>query len=146
MNITFYHNKSLNNKLNKELEIGLELTGTLRSECDIVNPVILIESTSDIIGYNYIFIEEFNRYYFIKQIVSVRNNLWRVSAHVDVLMSFKTQLLEQEVILEDSEITGGSNYIPRDIWQTLVKTKTDIITFPSGLSENGEFILITAGG
>ena len=146
MNITLYHNKSLNNKLNKELEIGLELTGTLRGECDIVNPVILIESTSDIIGYNYMFIEEFNRYYFIKQIVSVRNNLWRVSAHVDVLMSFKAQLLEQEVILEDSEFTGGSKYVSRDIWQTLVKTKTDIITFPSGLSENGEFILITAGG
>ena len=50
------------------------------------------------------------------------------------------------VILNNTQETGLSNYLASPNWVNLVKTKTDIKVFPSGLSEQGEFILITAGG
>ena len=50
------------------------------------------------------------------------------------------------VILNNTQETGLSNYMSSPNWVSLVKTKTDIKVFPSGLSEQGEFILITAGG
>lgn len=61
-------------------------------------------------------------------------------------MSFKDTINNFDVILNHSEVKGAKDYAQSHVWQSLVKTKTDIITFPSGLSENGEFILITAGG
>lgn len=97
-------------------------------------------------SYNYAYIPEFGRYYFISDMVHVSKGLWRISMQVDVLESFKNYILDLGVILSDTENTGAENYLSGDVWKTKVKEKTDIINFPSGLSETGHFILITAGG
>ena len=120
-------------------------SGTLREETSIISPVVLMELENPS-SYNYAYIPEFGRYYFINDIVSVRKGLWRISMQVDVLESFKNYILDLGVILSDSENTGAENYLSSDVWKTKVKEKTDIINFPSGLSETGHFILITAGG
>jgi hypothetical protein len=48
------------------------------------------------------------------------------------------------VVTEAQEL--GSNYLNGRQFVRLVKSKTDIITFPNGLLDSGEYILITAGG
>lgn len=146
MEITFYANNEEPEKVNKNLGTGQTFEGTLRNEVVIEKPSILIETDIDINNYNYFYIPEFNRYYFRTGIEVVRNNLFRISGRTDVLMSFKEPMKTFRVILDHSEVTGVTNYQSSSVWQALVKTKTDIINFPSGLSENGEFILITAGG
>ena len=145
MDIVLYDNQSEKNKLDKTLITPYTLTGTLRQECSISNPVFMIEDTNPT-GYNYAYIEEFGRYYYITDMVSVRNNLWRLHLSVDVLMSFKEYILNVPVILSDTETTGGELYLSGDVWKSKVKELTDIIQFPSGLLNNGEYILITAGG
>lgn len=146
MEITFYVNNDEPEKVNKNLGTGFTLEGTLRNEVIIERPTILIESDIDINDYNYFYIPDFSRYYFRTEINIVRNNLFRISGRTDVLMSFKDPMKNFKVLLDHSEITGITNYQSSPVWQALVKTKTDIINFPSGLSDNGEFILITAGG
>jgi hypothetical protein len=146
MEIQFFVNQSEPNKLNKQLLQGDTFNGTLRNECEIEEPTILIESDSTLTSYNYFYIPDFNRFYFRTSITFVRKNLWRVTGKSDPLMSFKEAILEFKVILKDSENAGANNYLSGNQWKSLVKTKTDIINFPNGLSENGEFILITAGG
>ena len=146
MEITFYINNDEPEKVNKNLGAGQTFEGTLRNEVIIERPSILIETDIDINDYNYFYIPEFNRYYFRTGIEVVRNNLFRISGRTDVLMSFKEPMKNFRVILDHSEVTGVTNYQSSPVWKSLVKTKTDIINFPSGLSENGEFILITAGG
>ena len=111
-----------------------------------MNPSIRIESADNISAYNYAYISEFGRYYYITDIVSVRTNCWVVSLRCDVLMSYKDEIHGLNVILDNTQETGLSNYLSSPNWVSLVKTKTDIKVFPSGLSEQGEFILITAGG
>lgn len=120
-------------------------SGTLKEETSIISPVVLMELENPS-NYNYAYIPEFRRYYFISDIVSVRKGLWRISMKVDVLESFKNYILDLGVILSDSENIGSENYLSGDVWKAKVKEKTDIINFPSGLSETGHFILITAGG
>ena len=61
-------------------------------------------------------------------------------------MSYKDEIKELNAILNDTQDTGLSNYVVSPNGVKLVKTKTDIMVFPHGLSEQGEFILITAGG
>lgn len=147
MDIVLYVNNSERQAINKTLTNGLTLTGSLRNESSVINPTILIETTNPS-SYNYAYIPEFGRYYFITDMVSVRTNLWRVSMSVDVLMSFQQSILNLDVIVSDASMGDNESptYMSGDVWKTTVKTKTDVITFPSGLLDSGEYILITSGG
>lgn len=147
MNIILYVTGSERHAIRKTLQSGLELTGALRGESSVINPRFLIEITNPS-QYNYCYIPDFNRYYFITNITSVCTNIWRIDCNVDVLMSFQTQILNLDVIVSDLSIGESpvSTYFSGEQWQSTVKTKTDVINFPSGLLDNGEYILITSGG
>lgn len=145
MKIQLCINHSENNRIKKQITTGETLSGNLRNESNIVNPVILV-STSNPAGYNYAYIPEWKRYYYIKDITSVRTGIWKLQLQSDPLMSFSSQILVCSGILEETTNTGKSNYLRGRNWVALEKSKTDIVTFPAGLNDNGEFILITAGG
>ena len=144
--ISLFKTASENNRVVKVLTDEKQLSGELRNQTSVLNPTIRIESADNISGYNYCYISEFGRYYYITDIVSVRTNCWVVSLRCDVLMSYKNEIQSMNVILNNTQETGLSNYLASPNWVSFVKTKTDIKVFPSGLSEQGEFILITAGG
>lgn len=144
--LKLYNNTSEKNTINKSLINEISLEGNLRGQCTIKNPVIDIVSNGNAPTYNYAFIPEFNRYYFIDNITSVRTGLWSISMTCDVLMSFKTDILNSYAIINHTQENEITQYMSSDIWKTLVKDKTDIINFPNGLLETGEYILITAGG
>lgn len=144
--ISLFKTNSENNRVVKTLTDEKQLSGELRNQTSVLNPSIRIESADNISTYNYAYISEFGRYYYITDIVSVRTNCWVVSLRCDVLMSYKDEIQGLNVILDNTQETGLSNYLSSPNWVSLVKTKTDIKVFPLGLSEQGEFILITAGG
>lgn len=145
MDINLYVNNSEKNKIGKNLTNAFSLSGSLRDATNIINPVILIE-LNDIGNYNYCYIPNFNRYYFITDITVIRTGLFAISLMVDVLESFKTDIKNLSVILLNTQNVGTNNYLPSPVFRNNVKSKTDIINFPSGLNDSGEFILITAGG
>ena len=147
MEIVLYVTGSERHAIIKTLQNGLELTGALRGESSVINPSFIVE-LSNPSQYNYCFIPDFNRYYFITNITSVRTNIWRIDCAVDVLMSFQTQILNLDVIVSDLSIgeSPTETYMQGEQWETTVKDKTDIISFPSGLLDDGEYILITSGG
>ena len=145
MNIILYDNKSPKNKIGKTLVNANNITGTLRGETSTSNIQLLLNIV-DLNPYNYMYIADFGKYYFITNIISVRNGLWLVSASIDVLESYKNEILQLNVILSDTESVGSKQYRNGSCWDVLVKDKTDIISFSDGLLPTGEFILITAGG
>lgn len=146
MDLRLYYTSDENNKIKKTLSSALVLTGTMRDSSSIIKPVILVEGVS-FNAYNYAYIPSFDRYYFIKEITNYRNNLWILELECDVLMSFKSSILNMNCILLETEKKGADKYLPDSrVWVTKVKDKTDIVNFPSGLLENGQYILITAGG
>lgn len=145
MNIILYVNNSEKNKIGKTLTNDFSLSGTLRDATNIINPVILIE-ISEIGNYNYCYINNFNRYYFITDITVIRTGLFAISLMVDVLESFKSDIKNLSVILLNTQNVGSSNYLSSPVFRNNVKSKTDILNFPNGLNDSGEFILITAGG
>lgn len=146
MNITLCNSSSERNEVNKSISGGVTFDCTLRAETSISDPSILLEFNGNLSQYNYCYIPDFQRYYYITDITSVRNNLWQVSCHVDVLMSFKNAILSSIAIIEETSVAGISNYLSNDVWVALSKDKTSIIPFASGLNSSGQYILITAGG
>lgn len=147
MEITLCVTSSERHAIRKTLQNSLELTGALRGESSVINPSFIIELDNPS-QYNYCYIPAFNRYYFITNITSVRTNIWRIDCSVDVLMSFQTEILNLDVIVSDLSIgePQTETYMQGEQWATTVKNKTDIINFPSGLLDDGEYILITSGG
>lgn len=145
MTITLYNNSSEPNKISKHLTpVSTALSGSLRNESEMVNPVVLIEGNiSSLQNANYARIESFGRYYYITDMKSIRNTIVELHLHTDVLMSFDISAVSG-VVVEAENI--GSDYLQGRQFVRLVKTKTDILNFSGGLLESGEYILITAGG
>lgn len=121
--------------------------GTIRGESSILKPSITIQA-GNIVGFNYCYIPDFGRYYFIQDVVSLRVNVWELMLTVDVLMSHKSEILNSPATVAGmtSYLNGVNKYVNSDVWGTLCKDFTDIIPFQNGLLDDGEYILITAGG
>lgn len=144
MVIRLYKNSSEPNKIGKTLGSELEISGSLREETDILQPEVLIEA-ENLSQYNYMTIPQFHRKYFIDDIAVVRTGLWRIRGRVDVLDTYETDIKKLHVILAASD-SAGDDYVTGEQWKSKVKALTDILPFSSGLLNNGEYILITAGG
>lgn len=145
MDIKLYYNSSDNRCINKTLSTSYTITGTLRDETSVINPEIIIKNEGAI-RYNYAYIPEFKRYYYINNIESVRQNVWKLYLKVDPLMSFKADILALRVVVnKQSSITNGDEYIDDGSLVTDNLMFKTIYTFANGFNDDGEYILITAG-
>ena len=100
MNFRLCVNNSEKNKINKSLTAGVTLSGTLRNESNVVTPSIIINIDNPTI-YNYAYIEDFKRYYFITDYISLRTGIWQINLKSDVLMSFKDSILASNVLINN---------------------------------------------
>lgn len=150
MQINLFTCKAERNRVNKieYLSNRFVLDGSLRSATSAMNLEIDVEKTNPLIyKYNYMYIEEFGRWYFIDEILSVRNRIWTIRATVDVLMSFKTDILNCSAIIDKVENEFVANmYLDDGSFVMDSRKYNEIKEFPSGLNENGQYILICAGG
>ncbi len=97
MTLTLMVNSSPQNYVNKKTSNKFEVTGTLRQPTSITDPVIELQIQPGISpgGYNYAYIDEFQRYYYVTDWITNSNNLWECHMHVDVLSSFWNRGLRQ---------------------------------------------------
>lgn len=145
MDINLYYNSSDNRCITKHLTDIKVISGTLRDETSIINPIITTNNSS-IIRYNYAYIPEFKRYYYINNIESVRNHVWKLYLQVDPLMSFKGDILALKVVAEkQSLLENGDEYIDDgSLVSDNLMFKT-IYNYANGFNNTSEYILITAG-
>lgn len=145
MTIVLQKNATEKNALDKTLTDIATLTGTLKTDTSIIDPVILIEA--DLTNYtdcNYMTIPDFDRSYFVNNIRSIRNGLIEITAHVDVLSSFKIQIRSNSAIIHRQQnrwnlyLNDGSFRVYQN---PIVLTKA----FPSGFTTQN-FVLAVAGG
>lgn len=143
-NIILQRNNSELNKVTKSVENIMTLSGTLKEETSIIDPIIKIEcDLSTVTECNYLSIPAFGRSYFVNNIRSVRNGLVEFSCHVDVLSSFSDGIRSNSAIVKRQEnswnlyLNDGSFKVYQN---PMVLTKA----FPSGFTTQ-EFVLAVAG-
>lgn len=155
MLIHLYVTNSEKNRLRKNLVDEIQFEGTLKSETSITTPVFVIEYDGIFNRWNYAYINDFGRWYFVDNIVSIRNKLWEFHCSVDVLQTYSSDILKSTALLNSAaKVTShGSiyakdrnSYISSNKYVTSVKASTEIIKFPNALLDQGEWILVTAGG
>lgn len=147
--IHFTQTSSGVNVVDKEFSLGgVDIQGTLRDGASLIDPVLIIEANGPGFhanGYNYCYVEEFGRYYFITDIVSVNYSLWEIHCHVDVLMSYKDQIKEQMAIVARQE-SKYNLMLDDGVFMAYQnpKIQTKYFSVP-GPFEHQEFVLVVAG-
>lgn len=137
-------NNSEKNKIRKTLLIVAEIGGVLKENSSIINPVIMIDyDLSALPNVNYLYIPIWNRYYFINDIISIRSALCELHCHVDVLESFKNEILANEAIIYRQE-NYWNLYINDDLFHTYQNKNIEVKEFPYGFTEPHR-VLVLAG-
>lgn len=131
-----------NNKVGKLLTDEIEFNIRLKGDTSIIEPMIILKSDLPILS-NYAFIPNFNRYYFIENVVVSPNNIYQITLKVDVLESFKNDILLSSAYI--GQQTNVNNYY-NSSYESEVRKEVDKYYSNVILEEDTETILGTIGG
>lgn len=144
MEIILYYNNSEKIKLDKELtQIGT-IEGRLFQNTSITKPSIMFDLDTAVFSANYLYIPQFNRYYFITDVVNVSANKWQIQARVDVLTSFKSAIRENTAIIERQE-NEYNLYLDDKYYRAYQNEDVQYKKF-SGSLPSDKYILVVNGG
>lgn len=145
MEIQLMYNLSDARCINKQLVDPVSYQGQMRDEVSIMNPVVMIEVES-IPRYNYAYIPELERYYMVDDITVYRDGLIYVTLSVDVLMSFKRDILSCIAVVDKQAMReNGDEYIDDGSLVTDNLMFTTLTEYPGGFNDSVEYVLIVAG-
>lgn len=112
--MTFYKNNSDHIEVNKSLQVvASDVPCVIIDATSIKDPVLMFSKYLEPLSYNYVYVPQFNRYYYAEEPPQYENGFYTIKLHVDVLMSFKNQFLNEEVVVDRSE-SNYNLYLPDD--------------------------------
>lgn len=142
MLMKLYTTKTPNNTIGKILENETEYNIKFKSQADRTKPVVVLMSET-MIDFNYAYIPDFKRYYFVESIEVTPNKIYNISLRCDVLESFKNDILESSGFVNQQ--TTPNKYYNSD-YQTEIKKEVDVIKSNVTLDTTKSTILVTIGG
>lgn len=142
MQATFYSFSKRKNSTAVPTDAGTELEIKLKNGCSFLSPIFLLQAET--FTYNYC---NFNkRFYWVNDIISVRDNLFEVRCSVDALASWEESIRASTAMVEYSASdTNQSINDPRNV-VTVQKSRTATNVYPEEFDEGGSFILCTMSG
>lgn len=94
MTLTLYINQSDSLVVNKQIEaLKSQVDFKLLDDCDEFSPVLILKNETASRNANYIYIEDWNKYYYITDRTYNNNGILTLSCREDVLMTLKGQFL-----------------------------------------------------
>lgn len=134
MTIELMLNSLPKNQVTKTPErVGDPLSGTLKEGSSVTDPIFLIQAAA-LPACNYARIADFNRFYFIRDIVNTNTDLWEVHLHVDVLFTFKDAILNSPCIITKTASNDFNLYLPDPNFKCQQNTLCGMQSFPSGFN------------
>ena len=115
MTIRLYNNSSDQRVLRKSIsQVGTDMTVRLLDECTVENPSFKMAYDPKYLTANYIYVPEWDKYYYITSRNILNAAEIYIECHIDVLMSFKNAILKSKIIAERSS-SFTNEYIPDDL-------------------------------
>lgn len=145
-NIVLFKNESENNRVDKTLTELVTITGELRGECSILDPIIrvIFSSNTDIKQVNYMYIATYGRYYFIRDIRAIRTGVYDISAHVDVLQTYSAGIKAQSAVIRRQENVWNLR-LDDGVFKAQQNPRIIQRAFPNGFTTSS-YVLAIAGG
>ena len=113
--ITFYEFTGEQDSTIKGLDLDNDLIiyGQFTEECNVLNPSIILQYNGNF-TWNYLLISSLQRYYFITDVTCVRKGIWRISAHVDVLFTYSSDIHQQSAYIVRNQKNPYGVILPDD--------------------------------
>lgn len=142
MIIKLYRTSDDNNVVNKTLTPVAEVDIDLRAPegQGSFNVTLSTQTTTP----NYCYVVEWNKYYYLSEPEQLANNYIRFSAHIDVLMTFRSQILQETGIILRQE-NNANLYLADNNFPVEARKETTFKQFSSGF-ERGFKYYLTIGG
>lgn len=119
------------------------VTGYLKGDCDILHPVLELAYDGDLLAANYLYIQEFGRYYFIGPPKLSQQRLY-ITGEIDALMSWKDDIMDLSCVLSRQEKLFNL-YLNDGNFHLLQKKQISSIVFPQSFTTDGSYILAVGG-
>ena len=142
MQLKLYKSLDEKNRIRKTLTGELILNGALRDKSSVIKPTILIQT--DPLDYNYAYVPEFGRYYFINNVVAMRNKAFIIDLKCDVLMSYADEIYNLRALI-DREETQSQQYVTGDFVLD-ARHDTEKIAFNNPFTEKNYILVAMKGG
>ena len=138
-------NVSPKKKIGKTVQNTETFSCLLKEDTSVLDPVLILESEANLSGYNYMYCETFGRYYFINNIESVGNNLWRITGHVDVLNTYASLILNNDAVIKRQQ-NKFNLYLDDPDFHTYNYERIQTLKFPENdFSKTLQYVLVTNG-
>ena len=143
MTVIFYKYDGIKNKINKTLENGLTVNDVvIQNDFDITVFELLIKDTNFNSEYNYCYIQDLGRYYFIESVERMNGTIYKIKLTVDVLKSFSTQIENIQAIITKSE-NPDDNFVDCEKSENYT---SEVINLTDNFNHSGNLILVTSLG
>lgn len=131
--------------INKTLTEVKQTDINLLDDTELKSPYIEIANIdiATLKNVNYMYIPDFGRYYYINDITLLTSGNVSLTANIDVLMSFKTDILNLVGTVKRAE-NLKNGYIIDDSYKSVAYSKITTKRFPNAMT-NDTFILMTVG-
>ena len=149
MNITLFKTKSANNVINKKLtsEKNLGNNCILADNTSVTSPTVIvggIPSLDTISDYNYAYIPQCHRYYYINDIIALSGGRVKLILSVDVLKSYASDILNSTQLVTRQK-NKGKMYLADTDWTVDGRTylRSQYFSENHFAPQNDSFVLIT---
>ena len=146
LTVQMYVNHSDNNVVNKSLSAGPSFSCDFKKESSIFDPSILVATSDDLSGYNYFTITDFNnRSYFVTDISVIRDGIWQITGHVDVLSTYKNELMGLSAVIKRQNYQYNT-YLDDPNFQVQNNESIETLGFTgSAFTKALNYLLVVAG-
>ena len=143
MTVIFYKYNDIKNKINKTLSGGLTVNDVImHNDFDITAFELLIKNSNFNSEYNYCYIQDLGRYYFIESVEKMNGTIYKIRVSVDVLKSFSTQIENINAVITKSE-NPDDNFVDCEKSENYT---SEVINMTDNFNHNGNLILVTSLG
>lgn len=152
MLISLYRTSYPPNKINKTLINKTDVNGNLINKHDnkyLITPsfALRLDASSDyIFSFTHLYISDYKRYYFIKNVEMLQNNVFKLYCFLDVLQTYNTIIRQAQadvIFSNDCNLNFSNTTISKNLYP-IIEQKNFSLETP--FTENGDIILITEKG
>lgn len=149
MLVTLYNYNGKRNTINKTLQNGVNVDGTIKDATNVITPQIRLRTKQDlqnVSAFNYVYIAALNRYYFVENCEIQSGDVFILSLRVDVLKSYQNAILASTATITERE--NASKFISNRAEIHDIRPQFNKINFSvnAPFDENGVLIMVTLKG